>query len=131
MLVYYAHPQLTYGTEQEQLDILALESLGFNVFNPGLAASQPGFEEYGMRYFDMLCQEHGFDAIFYRAVPDNPAVITYGTGYEVNYCLDTGLPAYEIVDEPKGIVMSKDQTGMHYARSGRADLAKLYKDPTP
>jgi hypothetical protein len=126
MLVYYAHPQVTYGSVQEARDLAVLKKLGFQVYNPNNSKDEPNFREYGMKWFDMLHEHHRFDAVFYRPTPDDQDIASYGTGYEANMCAAKGIPVFRITDYVKAL--TKEQTGTYYAELERNDLADLYGD---
>ncbi len=122
MLVYYAHSQSTYNTEQERDDRLALESLGLQVYCPNNEQDEELFRELGMKHFENLLHEHRFDAIFYRTFRDG--VTTWGTGFEVKLAQQYGIPTFEITETVR--TYSPEETKAIYNAQGRPDLAVLY-----
>jgi hypothetical protein len=124
MLIYYAHSQTTYHTDQEREDILALERLGFEVYNPNNVADEHQFRREGMAHFDALLDEYNFAAIFYRTYRDG--VTSYGTGYEVALAQNYGIPTFEITETVRAY--SSSETRAIYTTEGRDDLAVLYTE---
>lgn len=123
MIVYYAHSQTTYGSKQEQADLLMLRRLGILVYNPNNGKDEKMFQKHGMEYFDLLASDHEFDAIFYRTYREG--IASYGTGYEVRWAQERGIPTFEITDTVQGY--SSKETKTAYAAQGRDDLARLYE----
>ena len=99
MKVYYAHCKAIYGTIQEKRDIEVLESLGFEVLNPGTDYHTKKSKEYikrtgfaNMGYFIDLVNK--CDALAFRALPTME--ISTGCYKEIETALNIGIPVIEL-----------------------------------
>jgi nucleoside 2-deoxyribosyltransferase len=111
--VYYAHSVHLYNTEQEKRDIILLESLGFNVFNPNTEYIQQDIKKLReksndsvMEYFDNVIDV--CDILAFRSHLDGK--IPSGVGYEIKYALKTGKPVFEIPLLFEKRFLSRDET---------------------
>jgi len=130
MRIYYAHSMGLYGTKQEERDIVLLESLGFDVLNPGMSEHVEGCiaysKSYGrqlerqdgprlrMEYFKVLVAE--CNVLAFRALSDGS--IPAGVMTEIRVAKDKGMA---IIELPSGLArraLSVEATIEHLRESG-------------
>ena len=97
MRIYYAHCTSLFDTPQEKRDILLLEGLGFEVYNPNNDTDSEGYKKHGMIYFKELVQR--FQALAFRATPSG--LIPAGVFREILWARGTGA---FIIELPSGIL---------------------------
>lgn len=92
--IYYAHCRALYGTQQENRDILLLESLGFDVLNPNNKVHQDSCKAFidVMEYFLQLVAT--CDAVAFRALPNGK--IPAGVLKEVKFAYEKNKPVMEL-----------------------------------
>lgn len=83
-VVYYAHSLHIYNTPQEQRDVKALESMGFEVLNPNQEIHQRKYQAsgYDFKYFLDLVR-YKCDGVAFRAYMDGS--IPAGVASEVKH----------------------------------------------
>lgn len=123
MKVYYAHCQAIYGKPIEQRDIALLESLGFEVVNPGLpehgtackafAAENLGFTK--MDYFIKLVR--GCDALAFRALYDGS--IPIGVVKEIECAKHDRKPVIELPSGMQLRALTLEQTREYLGEIGQ------------
>lgn len=91
--VYYAHPVTHYGTIVEELDIIILQNMGFEVINPNSENTNTAYKEKGMQvFFDMI---DTCDVLAFRSF--NDGMIGAGVKKEIEYALAAkGLCVFEL-----------------------------------
>lgn len=97
MKCYYAHGVNLYGTPQEKRDIVTLEKLGFEVYNPNRPEIQEKYKDLKMAMFEAIVK--GQDIIAFRSYPDGS--IPSGVHKEIRWALEAGMPVIEL---PNGLI---------------------------
>jgi hypothetical protein len=122
MKVYYAHCQAIYGKPIEQRDIAMLETLGFQVVNPGLPEHGPACAEFArqtsktkMDYFLGLVDE--CDMLVFRALPDGS--IPAGVAKEIEWARVNGKPVLELPSCMQRRALTLEQTREYLGEIGQ------------
>jgi hypothetical protein len=137
MKVYYAHCKAIYGTPQEERDIKALESMGFEVLNPNTQIIQNKVEEIreemtqktraaklrytaidtamrvmldpGVAIMNYFTELVGScDALAFRSLPDG--AIPSGVAKELKHAQSLGYPIIELPSMVSTRIMDVEQT---------------------
>lgn len=86
--VYFAHPMSDYGKDWER-DMMVVLKDGFreyNIINPSETHHEPGWQEYGMKYFDKCCLPLTDILVFagFQNAPFGENSISSGVAYEID-----------------------------------------------
>lgn len=114
MTIYYAHSMHLYGSKQEQRDIALLESMGFDVINPGTKEIGEQVKKYREKHGASKIMEFFNDVIdlcdgtAFRAHPDGK--IGSGVWYELEYTKRTGKFIFELPSLISTRVLSQQDT---------------------
>lgn len=100
---YYAHCMALYNTPQERRDIVLLESLGFQVFNPNCSVVQNSYREFQahtevanhFQFWTGLARS--CDLAAFRGLPDGR--IPSGVWQEIAAVLESGK---QVIELPSG-----------------------------